>query len=35
MTAQTEQNPSSHLVSGIGRYSDQYHSRALTRGNVR
>jgi len=28
-------NPSSHPVSGIGRYSDQYHSRVLTSGNVR
>jgi hypothetical protein len=35
MTPQTEQTPSSHPVSGIGRYSDQYHSQVLTSGNVR
>ena len=35
MTPQSEQTPSSHPVSGKRCYSNAYHSRVLTCGNVR
>jgi hypothetical protein len=35
MTPHSEQNPSSHPMSGKWFYKTTYHSRGLTSGNVR